>query len=714
MRLAHWSTNAEQWLQQSPQADAQAAAYFQPATCDQLTLIAADHPTVSHPLRLHLAAPARDEWHSGIAHHHHGLLFVELEQWSSLSEQAESLFGLPLLMARANHRLQSCDTMKKLYAELARQVRSISGYDRVMVYRFLEDGHGEVVGESVDGRFESFLGLHYPASDVPTQARRLYMLNTVRCIGDVQSAAVPIVPEVRTDNGQPLDLSFCHFRAVSPIHIEYLQNMGVAASMSISIVQQAKLWGLIACHHYTSRTLSFEQRSACEVLGVMASSYLLTREEDASNKAISTRQKDYHRILRQVAQSDTFAAGIQQSAEGLCQLVQADGLAILLEGQLRCEGSCPAKHAVEAIIGQVDSEHVWSTNCLSEALDQPSPNDSRACGALAFHLDAAGQSSLVFFRDEYTHEVAWAGDPHKAATQTAEGMQLSPRRSFALWKETVEGRSRQWSDVDLDMAGELRLGLLELLGRRAAELARLNAELSSLNADLDSFAYAASHDLREPLRGLRQLIYFLRQELEEDPTKIEGRLQALERQVNRMADLIEGLLRLSRAGRGDLEYSRFTLEEVAREAFEMAAPEPDRSDVTFEVVDDATVVADFICMRELLINLLTNGLKYNDNATKLLRVGVVRPGAAGTPEAPQGSQIYYVTDNGIGIAAEQLDEVFQIFRRLHPPDRYGGGCGAGLAIVKKIVERHHGRVWIESTEGDGSTFYFTFSANSDV
>ncbi|MCO6044172.1 ATP-binding protein [Aeoliella sp. ICT_H6.2] len=710
LQLQHWSANAAEWTGIQPSPGTPLDAYFAAESSEQLRAVIREPHPLTHPMRLTLSNAAKEQRMSAIAHCYQGLLIVEFESTRTTEDRAQTLFSLPLLMARANHRLQACRTTTQLHSEIARQVRRISGFDRVMVYQFLDDGHGAVVGEDVDARFEPFLGLHYPATDVPAQARRLYLLNTVRSIADVNSHNVPMEPPLTPATGEPLDLSFCHFRAVSPIHIEYLQNMGVAASMSISIVAAGELWGLIACHHYSPRALSFEQRSACEVLGVMASSYLLTREQQAKNDLIASRQKLYAGVLNTIAESPSVHQGIEMAAQRMQKLVAADGVAMLWGEEVGIWGHSVSPDGVRQIVAQAQAGGVWSTNSLAESLPEVDLGDSGVCGCLLMPIQPDEGQYLMFFRREYAHEVSWAGDPHKPATQTEEGVRLSPRQSFALWKENVTGRSRQWSEADTEMATELRGGVIELLGRRAAELTRLNQELSRLNADLDSFAYAASHDLREPLRGVRQIVYFLRQELAEDNNqKAEPRLVALERQVARMSELIDGLLRLSRAGRGDLEVVPFTLEEVAREAYEMVVEPPHRETVVLQVDPAVTLRGDYICVRELLLNLTSNALKYNDNPKKTIEVGIAEPPGQGSKKPSQSVPVYYVRDNGIGIANEHLEEVFQIFRRLHAPDQYGGGSGAGLAIVKKVVERHGGRVWLESQVGTGTTVFFTLS-----
>lgn len=714
LRLQMWSAHAAERLALHLDRGSRLGELF-PSLDGQKVAVILDGPEgVIHPLEL---APRDDPdgriWPTA-AHHYNGALLVELECESQAAFDSgicASFVSLPLRLNLVNQRLQACPTIEELYGAIASEVRSISGFDRVMVYRFLEDDHGAVVGESVDDRFDRFLGLHYPASDIPRQARRLYVLNAVRSIADVEAPTLPLEPSpIRSDNGQPLDLSFSSYRAVSPIHVEYLRNMGVRASMSISILCKGELWGLIACHHYSPRRLTFEQRAACEMLGQMAGSYLLARENDQQNRLRSARRDILSKALQTIAESPAFAVGVREAAEMLCKAADADGVALCWKDQPELVGSAPSLSATADLVKHrlgVGLE-TTATDRLAEATGIEADELQGVSGCMAAPLDASDLAGLLFFRNEYAREVHWAGNPNKPVEETESGVRLSPRLSFESWRESVVGRSRGWSEVDLEIGEAVRGGMVELLSRRAAALAKLNEELSRMNADLDSFAYAASHDLREPLRGLNSTAHLLLEELgEEASAQVAKRCEALQRLTRRMDELIEGLLRLSRAGRGDLERESISLAQVVSEAVELTFSGPCPSGVAVTSDNAATIDGDYLCIRELLTNLISNAVKYNNSAVKRIQIGVVDSEERGVEGA--ALQAVYVRDNGIGIEPDQHNQVFQIFRRLHAPPEYGGGIGAGLAVAKKIVQRHGGRIWLESDPGQGAAFFFTLS-----
>ncbi|MFN3152548.1 ATP-binding protein [Bremerella sp.] len=712
LSLKHVSQNADQWFKTLPVVGTTIQELFDEASCKLLQVVATGLRNVVRPIKLRPNKPGLDDPFSAAAHVYQGMLIVELEKPIADHDSVEKLgeLSLPLQLTKANQRLQQSTDLRHLYQVIADEMRDISGFDRVMLYRFADDNHGEVIGESVVEGKGSFLGLHYPATDIPEQARRLYVLNTVRSIGDVNARPVPIMPPCNADANRPLDLSLSCFRAVSPIHIEYLQNMGVQASMSISIVIDNRLWGLIACHHYAAKPLRLEERAACEIMGLVIGNYLSAREQSEINHERSRRRNNYYNVLDLVTQNTSAWRSIDTIWPELQEIVVSSGIAVVSDRTTQLLGSTPALEEVQSIIEHVESTQeegsgIWSTHCLTESIPAYlSENECKVCGCLAVPLSAPEAKWLLFFRDEYVSEVTWAGNPDKSHPQSEDGIRLSPRKSFEQWKTTVHRQSKRWAMVDREMAEELRSGLVELLSLRAAELVRLNEELASINADLDSFAYAASHDLREPLRGIKQTAFLLKRELGVELNEAtEGRLATLSRLASRMDELIQGLLRLSRAGQGNLEFERVDLKEVVHEALEMVVGRPTPSGIEVVVDRDATLWADYLCIRELFTNLISNGLKYNQNNLKHLRVGVWQERDTDQDD----KAVLYVRDNGIGIAKDNVEEVFQVFRRLHLPDEYGGGSGAGLTICQKIVTRHGGKIWIESEPGQGSTILFT-------
>jgi light-regulated signal transduction histidine kinase (bacteriophytochrome) len=358
---------------------------------------------------------------------------------------------------------------------------------------------------------------------------------------------------------------------------------------------------------------------------------------------------------------------------------------------------------------------LYATDSLARDYPPAAAFADVASGLLATPLSRTNRNLMLWFRPETTQTVNWGGNPHdKPTVPGPNGPRLSPRQSFALFQESVRGRSLPWLTVELDAAARLRMLVMELVVSRAERLADLNADLTRSNEELDAFAYVASHDLKEPLRGIYKYAHQLLEDAAVVDEQNRKKLEGLMRLTVRMDSLLDSLLYFSRVGRETLLTEVTDLNEVVAEAVEMV--DARRTEGPTEIVIPRplpNIRCDRVRCREIFVNLLSNALKYNDKPQKRVEVGFIAPSEdhrrPGFPEGVSGLPIYYVKDNGIGIPARHFEQVFKMFKRLHGRDDFGGGTGAGLTIVQKLVERHHGRVWLESTPGTGTTFYFTLS-----
>ncbi|MGY1408051.1 MULTISPECIES: GAF domain-containing protein [unclassified Luteimonas] len=391
------------------------------------------------------------------AHAADGLVHIEIEP-----QQRGGGDRSPTVVAQAMiARVAQGDQDEGFHQRAAEQVRLLTGYDRVMIYRFRHDDSGEVVAESRDAAMPSYMGLRYPASDIPAQARRLYLHNRIRVIPDARYAPVPVLPD-RTAGGQPLDLSQMSLRSVSPVHLEYLANMGVAASMSISIVAGGRLWGLIACHHRQVRHVPPGVRAAADLFGLFVSMRVAAREQQEA-----TRMEDEARIVRdalalRLAESGNGRACLPGELELLRRTVPADGVALLQAGQWQTAGRAPPAACIAALSGWLaHAAHAGAPVTTARAAEWSAESDATdgIAGVLALPLDPASDEWLLFFRCEEVEEVRWAGRPDQPFEIDANGTRIGPRASFATWHETVRGASEPWSDADLRMAARLQMAL---------------------------------------------------------------------------------------------------------------------------------------------------------------------------------------------------------------------------------------------------------------
>jgi light-regulated signal transduction histidine kinase (bacteriophytochrome)/CheY-like chemotaxis protein len=387
------------------------------------------------------------------------LLIIEGEE-SQPDSRTEAASMVRAMIAR----LAQADTPDAFHRNAARQVGAITGFDRVMIYRFDETAAGEVIAESTSFGVDSFLGLHFPASDIPVQARALYVRNAFRIIADVASPPVTLPPPV---GGvvQPLDLTMAITRAVSPVHIEYLRNMGVGASLSISIIVNGKLWGLIACHNETPRLPSFVMRTAAELFGQMYSLTLESRLHQAASKEAERVDLLSERLLSSIA-SDPSLLKDAQWLQGVSRdMIASDGVAIYYGGEIFTSGATPPDNDVRALaqeLGLASPSRVFDTDCLASVYPDSAATADRAAGMLAIPLSRISRDYIMLFRRERLQEIKWGGDPAKAVEQRNDGARLSPRKSFAAFASLTRGRSRPFTPQDRRIGEAIRQAVIEV------------------------------------------------------------------------------------------------------------------------------------------------------------------------------------------------------------------------------------------------------------
>lgn len=647
-----------------------------------------------------------------------GVAVLEFEATRRASQHSDADYFM--LVKSAVGRLQAAASVRGFCQHVTEEVRALTGLDRVMVYRFHADQHGEVIAESRRDTLAPWLGLHYPADDIPRPAREIFKRIWIRPLPDAAGPLVELLPLANPDNGSALDMTHCALRGASVMYTEYLANMGVAASLTMPIMRDGELWGLIACHHYTSTYFPYQVRAACELLAQVASLQLKSAEH-AEQLAYRLKLEDVHQqlVARSAREGDLLALTAHQPS--LLDAIDAGGVALYHLDRWWCVGRVPDVPQLDALAawlyGQTELESaarpVFVTDALSRACPAAAGLEDIASGVLAVALSRQRRGLMVWFRPQTLQTIAWAGNPRdEPLAPGPQGRRLSPRASFEMFVESVRGQSLPWSDIEIDAALRLRLLVLELVITRAERLADLNADLTRSNEELDAFAYVASHDLKEPLRGIHRYAH----QLLEDAEAIDGdnrrRVENLMRLTVRMDSLLDSLLHFSRVGRMELEPEDTDLNAVLDEALEMIGARRLESRCSIGIPRRLpSVLCDPVRVREIYSNLLANAMKYKRNTDVCIEVGyIAAQEPAARPNAPAetaGQAIYYVKDDGIGIERRHHEQVFRMFKRMHTRDAYGGGVGAGLTIVQKLVQRHGGRVWIDSEPGVGTTFYFT-------
>lgn len=635
-----------------------------------------------------------------------GLLLLELERADTGMPQ-DAMTAMRTLRS-ALVELQRTETLEDLMNAAVTQLRNLLGFDRVMAYRFDEDGSGEVIAESCEKSLESYLGLHYPASDIPQPARRMFALLPLRHLPDVDYKPIPLIPDRPVGHDEkPVNLGYCFTRSVSLMYSIYLRNMGVRATLVMPLLKSGKLWGLISCmHHRGPLYLPYEQRIPLEVLSTMTSQLLGNRTEVDELKYRNRLDRALGQLMPALGSSELLGEALRRGEPNLLAPLDAGGLVILSQGQMWLSGKTPDQEQILALLDWLASkdEDVFATHRLSTEFPPASAYREQASGILALRLNPGSPDRIVWFRPEALTDVHWAGNPEKPVLMVKEGDQprLMPRTSFELWKTTAHGQSRRWLDCEREFATRLRRATLDVMIDRAQQLTQVNIELSRRNEELDSFAYAASHDMKEPLRGIYNSIEFLAME-EGGTLSVRGRerLDTVLQLARRMTELLDALLLLSRVGRNPLEIREIPIHAVVRQAVDVIRNAFPAEALDIDLTNTLPVArCDKVWAGTIFQNLISNAVKYNDQPEKRIEVGC---------DTRLEPPVFFVRDNGIGIAPENHDRLFELFRRLHGRNKYGSGAGAGLTIVRQAIERHGGRIWVESTPGHGSTFYFTLA-----
>jgi light-regulated signal transduction histidine kinase (bacteriophytochrome)/ActR/RegA family two-component response regulator len=634
-----------------------------------------------------------------VVHRSAELFVLELEP------NAESHEGFDPGLRSAIMQLQAARDVATLSRSAATAVRELTGFDRVMVYRFDADWNGRVVAESRRKDLEPFLGLHYPASDIPVQARRLYTQNWLRLIADVNYQPSPLIPELDRESGQPLDLSHAHLRSVSRIHIEYLKNMRVTASMSVSLVSDGRLLGLIACHHYSGPHLpGYSIRETAEYLGQALSWNISVLERaDEAERGRRGRECEAELAHALMGAEDLVSA---LAVPCLVELADARGAAVVLHEGTRSVGETPDAESIAKLVAwlKASQQDVFATDQLSAVLPEAKAWEDVAAGLLAAPISAELGEYLLWFRPSTERTVNWAGDPRKEATQTpGEPLRLSPRGSFALWREQVKGRALPWEKWEVEAASNVRRLMLSGVRRRAADLRMLNERLVDADRAKDVFIATISHELRTPLNAISGWSKLLVSGgVAED--RWPHAMEVIARNSDTLARLVEDLLDVSRivGGKLELEIQHVDLVALVNEVADSMQLSAQAKNIRFArdiTREPAVVLGDATRIRQVVSNLLGNAIKFTPKG-----------GAIELQLARSNSDVQFsVNDNGPGIDPQELPHVFVAFWQADgSARRRTTGLGLGLAIAKKLVELHGGRITASSAGlGRGARFEVT-------
>ncbi|MCI1014335.1 MULTISPECIES: ATP-binding protein [Herbaspirillum] len=629
-----------------------------------------------------------------VTHKSEDVLIAEFEK---RPPDALSLDAFALAAHQAIQRIQRQQGVEDLLTLAVDEIARITGFDRVMAYRFLHDDSGEVVAEHKREDLEPFLGQRYPASDIPAQARRLYVINPIRLIADVKAPTVALEPDLNPLTGRPLDLSHSMLRSVSPVHIEYLSNMGVGASMSLSIVIGDRLWGLIACHHMSAHLVPHAVRMSCQLLAQFVSALVERNLNGERARALEYSTALRREIVARITDREDIVLALAGEHEGFLRLMNSHGGAISMDRKTQVFGKAPSREAVNALINWLNENEpgdLFYTSALGA--DAPALKQvlGDICGVLAVRFYREQDGYAFWFRSEQVEDVRWGGNPEKKYSIGPLGPRLTPRGSFAVWKETVRGKSLPWVKTELEVAGQLRLDFQEVALSNENMVKRARETLLA----------TLGHDLRDPLQAIMMAARMI--EVREHSPSSSNLSKRISSSSSRMHRLISQVLDISRLQSGmglDIQRRPVDVRKMAMEIVNEARMAYPDNEIILEAEDCGEIGLDGDRISQVVSNLLSN-TRHHGEIGKPSTLIVFRRDEQLTIS---------VSNHGAPIPAAVRDNLFKPYKKESMGNqRNARGLGLGLYIVSEIVNGHGGRITVDC-ESNIITFTVTIPVPAD-
>ncbi|OKL41289.1 ATP-binding protein [Pontibacter flavimaris] len=582
-------------------------------------------------------------------------------------------------------------------------VQQAIAYDHVMLYRFDEDWHGEVIAEKVVSGQHSYLHHHFPASDIPAQARALLLQKPVRQIADVSAKAVNIKPYFNPATGEPSNIILSELRNPSEIHLEYLQNMGVQATLSVSIVVNGKLWGIIACQHKAPQFVNYWQRQLCLNVAQAFANGVLAHQEQHDQRQLEELRRQEEQLMRRLMQSSNLEEELQAQKPAILALTEASGLALLLGGKCYTHGLTPGEDDLKALADWLSREAAGSTfhtRNLSREYPAAAAISGPASGLLALEISRLNKEYLLYFKPEISEKRIWAGKPDKETEEKSR--RIHPRKSFARWVQVIRGKSLPWGLNEVEMAQTLVKDLISVVLRNQKEhLETLNKQLvqssgvvASKNRRLEDFAQIIAHNLRSPLGNMKGLLnHYQAQPTEETAGQV---MHMMDKMVQNMASTLDDLNMILESELGQkLEQQTVYLPEIIERELENLQAIILETDAEVELdLKVHQVKAPKVYLESMAHNLISNALKYRSSER--------RPHIRIRSWQEEGQMCLSVKDNGLGLNLQRYGhKIFTLYNTFH---KHKDAKGLGLYLTKIQAEALGGGISVESTPGEGATF----------
>lgn len=595
------------------------------------------------------------------------------------------------------------DNDQEIWDQLLNTLFNIINYDRVMVYKFMNDGSGKVIAEKTNNHLESYLGLHYPEHDIPRQARELYKKKRKRIFSNVHSEPVRILSRTETN----IDLTFAASRAMSPIHGQYIKNSGASSSFSISIIIDDKLWGLVTCQNSEAKHIDLEDRVQAGIFTVLASNaYSSFKAKKELGYRLDLNEKLSY-LKSEFLKHGTLFDSLDANKCDLRSIPKADGLAIVSDNEIVTDGITPDKEIINNIIDwayQNISENVFISNSFLKDHGRDLNLSSESAGIIIYFIERSKKEILIWFRKEFDEHINWAGNPEKKIDVfSKDGIEMqfiSPRQSFEVFTENIRGNSKRWGSKNVIAVNLIRDLVLETSHKQYTTIKKLNDQLKKVNEELDSFSYTISHDLGTPLTVMKLNAQMLLKSFGEtsDNDKNKNKINSIIDEIDSMAEMMQNVLQLSRAKHSEIQLENIETNPTIQKITENAKITYDTQKSIVVIKECPEVLADKTMLHQVFLNIINNAVKYSsDQEQPIIEI-------EGTE---QGDKIIYrIKDNGIGIPEENKHKMFKIFNRMDNAKKFKGN-GVGLSIVHRIMNRLGGNVDYESSN-EGTCFILTF------
>jgi len=628
-----------------------------------------------------------------VAYSYNDSIYVEFEE--IIHQLDYSLFF------KYAEKLEFSHSEEEVWTQLVHAIKSLIDYDRVMIYKFLDDNSGVVVAEEINKNVESYLGMHFPEFDIPLQARNLYLKKKNRLVSDINSERINII----SINDEIIDLTYSEVRALSPIHLQYLKNFNSKSSFSISIIVDDKLWGIVACQSIEPKHIPITLRKKAEILTNIAKDIYI----NTKHKAFLHLREEYKHLLMQLKESLILCEDFNEimiHLQEMLEFSEADGLAFLDNDKLFVAGETPNADEIfkikEWALKREEPNEIFYSHSFYKDLKSLGDFSHNSAGIAFKFLDLECRYFLIWFRKPNAITKNWAGDPNKILSidysDNQEVHHFSPRKNFEIWSEVVEFQSAFWRDKSLLIIEEVNRIIIETIHVKSTKILELYDQLREINDELDRFSYTVSHDLRAPLTVMRLSCQMLQKSLNNDEVN-SLKLANILNEIDNLSNMLNEILALSKTKKADIKLELIDAKELVEQIVFTAKTYHESSLTEVKIDNTINFYADRTMAYEIFLNVIGNAIKYSSKVEKpIVRIDSVS----------NGDYIeYHIYDNGIGIKEEENDKMFKLFSRMSNTNGFEGN-GIGLSIVYRMMERLDGSISFNSKEGEGSEFILRF------